>query len=288
MAKARAQSTKKLPRLTDRRRIGKRLRVSPFCLGCSADPRVIPAAFDAGINFFFVSGDLHWPYYEGTRRGLRDLLSRRSVSRDDIIVAGVTYVGASDLSIAPLYELIEAVPKLERIDVTTIGGAYRGDFLARRMSHGGHHAHVGSKALGATFHDREAARLALEHGLVDVGFARYNPVHRGAEEDIFDGLTKPERTQLYLFKTTFGALGSDQMEEIGLDRRHWCPTIPDYYRFALASPAVDGLLVTLDTPKHVRELESALAKGHLDEDELAYMRNLGDVLAGNAEVVKDP
>ena len=69
-----------LPRLTDRLALGESgLRVSPVCLGIVESPEVVPAAFDAGVNFFFVTADLHWPLYERTRRGL-ELLTRPTKS----------------------------------------------------------------------------------------------------------------------------------------------------------------------------------------------------------------
>ncbi len=68
---------KTLPRLNDRYPLGKSgLRVSPVCIGITGTPEIIPTAFDAGINFFFLTADLHWPLYEGLQRGLESLLSR--------------------------------------------------------------------------------------------------------------------------------------------------------------------------------------------------------------------
>src|SRR5205823_1724956 len=66
-----------LPRPTDRLPLGMTgLSVSPFCLGIVESPETIPAAFDAGINLFFLTADLHWPLYEGLRRGLEQLFAR--------------------------------------------------------------------------------------------------------------------------------------------------------------------------------------------------------------------
>jgi hypothetical protein len=65
---------KSLPRFTDRQALGnQRLRVSPFCLGWVRSAETVAAAFEAGINFLFVTTDLHhdavpWP----------NLLSRRN------------------------------------------------------------------------------------------------------------------------------------------------------------------------------------------------------------------
>src|SRR5215469_14434904 len=65
-------SRQMLPRLTDRLVLGDEgLSVSPFCLGMVRSPDAVSAAFDAGINFFFLSADMHWPLYEPLRLGLR-------------------------------------------------------------------------------------------------------------------------------------------------------------------------------------------------------------------------
>ncbi len=57
-----------LPRLTDRVVLGDSLLVSPICLGAVARPDVVLAAWEAGINFFFLTADMHWPMYEPLRR----------------------------------------------------------------------------------------------------------------------------------------------------------------------------------------------------------------------------
>ena len=55
----------RLPQFTDRLALGREgLVVSPFCLGLVRVPETISAAFDAGINFFFLTADMHWPLYE--------------------------------------------------------------------------------------------------------------------------------------------------------------------------------------------------------------------------------
>src|SRR6059058_6236261 len=82
--------TRALPQPAARIPLGKTsLEVSPFCVGIVGDPKTVPAAFDAGINFFFVTADMHWPLYEPTRRGLADLLARGPGTRDRVVVAGV-------------------------------------------------------------------------------------------------------------------------------------------------------------------------------------------------------
>src|SRR5262245_1480387 len=121
------------PRLSDRLPLGPvGLRVSPFCLGMVVERATVPAAFDAGVNFFFVTADMHWPLYENTRRGLVDLLARRSSIRDDMVVAGVCYPTQPEFCSAPFQELVESVPGLKGLDLLVAGGVYGGEFRARR------------------------------------------------------------------------------------------------------------------------------------------------------------
>src|SRR5262249_38914938 len=121
-----------LPRFTDRLVLGGQgLAVSPFCLGMVGVPATVLAAFDAGINFFFITTDMHWPLYEGTRRGMRELLARGPEVRDQIVVAGVCYQTQPDFCIFPFQELVHEIPRLGRLDVLIAGGAYAGEFGTR-------------------------------------------------------------------------------------------------------------------------------------------------------------
>ena len=95
-----------LPALTDRIALGAHHHVSPFCLGMTFEPRMIPACFDAGVNFFFVSCDLHWPLYDGLRRGLEMLLARGGGIRDDIVIATASYISQTAFGGSGFYELL--------------------------------------------------------------------------------------------------------------------------------------------------------------------------------------
>src|SRR5678815_3815985 len=91
------------------------LRVSPVCLGVTKSWRVVPEAFDAGINFFFVRTDLHWPVYQPLRKGLQELLSRGGGVRDEIVVAAASYVATPEFAALPFLELIASVRGLGRV-----------------------------------------------------------------------------------------------------------------------------------------------------------------------------
>ncbi|HTJ40810.1 MAG TPA: hypothetical protein VL463_01905 [Kofleriaceae bacterium] len=103
---------------------------------------------------------------------------------------------------------------------------------------------------------------------------RYNAAHRGAEGEVFPSVTSatPRPGVVAYTATRWGGL---------LDKRlvpphEQVPRGSDCYRFALTHPAVD---VVLCGPKDGHELDEAmhaLDRGPLSEDELAWMRRVGD------------
>ncbi|MGE3809435.1 MAG: hypothetical protein AB7K24_32630 [Gemmataceae bacterium] len=279
------------PSLQDRIPIGSGgLRVSPICLGRVGDPDTVSAAFDAGINFFFVTSDMHWPFYENLRRGLATLLERRPAVRDQIVVGAVNYCTQPEFCSLPFREVLETVPALERIDVLIAGGAYAGEFLDRLPVYQQHRddAYVGARAIGVTCHERSLALQAANHALADIVFLRYNPDHPGARADLFPYLTEPQRVPCFNFTNTHGFLPPQHFDLLGLQERGYRqPRVTDYYRFALSSGKLQGLLVALSTPAEVPALAAALAEGPLaqaEQEQLIEMatlrRRMAPVLPG--------
>jgi hypothetical protein len=271
-----------LPQLRDRLAIGRTgLAVSPVCLGLVRDPDAIEVAFDAGINFFFLSGDLHWPAYDASRRGLAALLARGRSMRDQIVVAAASYVTQREFTRAPFVELLEAMPELQRIDLLVIGGAYHLDFLARRAIYRDflHRNDFGARGLAASFHDRDAAVAAINDEAIDIAFIRYNPAHPGARSDLFPRL-RPSTTRIFNFKSTTGYLAPRTLRALGVPAGHWRPAATDYYRFALSQPAIDGLLCAPSTPREIRALRRALRAPPLTQHEQRYLIELARLSAG--------
>lgn len=282
-----------LPRLTDRLPLGTSgLEVSPFCSGLTFDANTIPAAFEAGINFFFLTADMHWPLYEATRRGLRDLLTSKPAARDSIVVGVAAYVTQPEFCFAPFEEVLGEISPLQRIDLTIAGGSYGHEIPTRIKIYELHRMirHAGARAIGATFHDRKAALSMLEQGTLDIAYVRYNPGHPNARTDLFqhvrsraDGRT----TLLFNFKSTDSWIATEEdYTAIGVEADNWRPHITDYYRFALTEPALDGILCGLPGPHGVRELADALAKGPLDDEDQQYLIDLGELSRRRAEAAK--
>jgi hypothetical protein len=279
-----------LPRLTDRIPLGYAgLEVSPFCLGITEDPATVQAAFEAGINFFFVTADMHWPMYERTRLGLRQLLRDKPDARDRIVVAVVAYVTQREFLWMPFREVLGELPELKQLDVTVAGGSYRHD-IGQRMSIFEQHraqSFLGVRAIGASFHDRLAALAEIERGIFDLAFVRYNPVHPKARSELFERVGPrgaDRRTLIYNFKSTIGYLEQEAYAKLAVPDDYWRPHITDYYRFALTEPAIDGILCSLPTPASVGELADALMRGPLDDDDRQYLLDLGQLALGNARL----
>jgi len=274
-----------LPRPTDRLPLGRSgLTVSPFCLGQVRDPATVFAAFDAGINFFFVTADMHWPLYEPLRRGLIQLLRRGRGIRDRIVIAAVAYATQPEFCWFPFSEVVAAIPGVKRLDVTVAGGAY-GYELHRRLPLYRAHVrskHVGARATGVSFHDRLAARRAVQTSSVDIAFVRYNASHPGARREIYPHLTVRHRTLLYGFTNTFGFVPPRRIRALGLSSDFWQPAITDHYRFALTPPQVNGVLCSPDTPRQLDGLCRAVEQGPLDEEEEQYLVDLAMLHEGRA------
>ncbi|GMU60237.1 MAG: hypothetical protein AMXMBFR34_20000 [Myxococcaceae bacterium] len=273
----------KLPRLTDRLHLGDGLEVSPVCLGQVMDPDVVSAAYEAGINFFFLTADMHWPRYEPLRKGLRALLKKKGV-RDRLVVCATAYVTQPDFCEMPFEEALEALPELGRLDVLSMGGVYPTDFSGRLPVYRRHKEtrFLGTAAIGASFHHRGTARLAMEHTLVDLAFIRFNASHPGAARDLFPFLPPKRTVRVYGFKSMDGYVDPQRLDALGLDPKSWRPRPVDHYRFALSQAGLDGVLVSFSHPKEVRALADALSEGPLDEASQAYLVTLKSADQGAA------
>jgi aryl-alcohol dehydrogenase-like predicted oxidoreductase len=278
---------RQVPRFDDRLPLGPTgLMVSPFCLGMVRSEATISAAFDAGINFFFLTADMHWPLYETSRRGLATLFAARRSVRDEVVVAVASYPTQPEFCAIPFLEVLDAVSQLRRIDVAVMGGVYAADFDTRLPIYTQHRQarHAGISAIGASFHDRHAARAAVAVAAVDIAFVRYNSAHPGARIDLFPAVRQRRTTPVFNFSSTSGFVARRRMTALGLGRDYWHPHITDHYRFALTRPEIDGVLCALGEPSEVTTLARALAKGPLTEEEDRYLMDLSSLAEGRTRL----
>jgi aryl-alcohol dehydrogenase-like predicted oxidoreductase len=250
------------------------LKVSPVCLGMCGHPDVVSAAYEAGVNFFLITADLHWPYYSATRTGVSELLRSRRV-RDDIVVAVVSYLAPAMFQFLQFREVTEAVPGLERVDVLLAGAVSNDEDCFPRIAalEAARDARLHcSRAIGATFHSRSHALTLARAERLDVSFVRSNPLFCEGKRDLFPHLPGSGRTLHYNFKSTMFHVGEEATAK--LPAHLWRPHITDTYRWALSQPNVNGVLAGFESTKEVGQLVDAVERGPLRPDEQHYLEEL--------------
>jgi len=234
--------------------------------GYGVDADDVEYAVDRGVTWL-TWGPRLGSFGEGIRR-----VARRS--RDQITITLQSYTRVASL-LAPL--LGRSLKKL---------GIDHADVLALGWWNEPPPPRILDAALGAL--DRGMARhliISCHHRptfasfIADPRYAaimvRYNAAHPGAEKDIFpllDGRAVHERPGVISYTATrWGKLLDPKLTPPG----ERTPRASDCYRFALSNPHVD---VTLTGPKDRAQLDEALTaldRGPMSDDELAWMRRVG-------------
>lgn len=112
----------------------------------------------------------------------------------------------------------------------------------------------------------------------DVLHFRYNAVHTGAERDIFPRLPDAAaRPGLVSYTATnWGQL----LDPKKIARGERVPTAADAYRFVLTRPEVDLCLTGPASAVQMDQALEALDRGPMSEEELAWMRRVGQAIYG--------
>jgi aryl-alcohol dehydrogenase-like predicted oxidoreductase len=126
------------------------------------------------------------------------------------------------------------------------------------------------RAIGVSIHDRQRAAELARATSLDLLMIRYNAAHPGAEVDIFPKLPEGRHAVVAYTATCWRRL---LKRPKGWEGR--VPTAADCYRFCLSSPHVDVVLTGPKTIGQLRENLTALERGPLDPDEMAWMRAFG-------------
>ena len=245
-----------------------------FRLGLSATYRpsreAIHKAIDEGVNFFFCYG-----FDSNVTKTLRDLPKSK---RDSFVIA----TGAYNLIIGHLNIRRTLEKRLRQlgtdyIDTFLFLGVNKEKQFPEKVREEMYRLREEGKirAVGMSCHDRKfAGRLAAE-GALDALMVRYNAAHRGAEQDIFP----------YLHLNDPGLISYTATRWSYLIRRHkgWpkdrpIPTAGMCYRFVLSNPNVDVCLTAPSNEKHFSENLAAVRQGPLSSDEMAFMREYGDLV----------
>ncbi len=96
--------------------------------------------------------------------------------------------------------------------------------------------------------------------------------------------TIPSREDILgIFRDAQSPLDAEALARaLKVDPQLWYPDAPDYYRYALSRPQMDGLLFTARSHRELVELDAALGRGGLTPDEEIHLEELA-VISGKAD-----
>jgi len=134
--------------------------------------------------------------------------------------------------------------------------------------------------IGISGHRRTMFPEILDDERYAIWHLRYNAVHRGAEREIFPRLEEvphERRPGVVTFTTTrWGHLCDPRRTPPG----ERTPTGTDCYRFSLSDPRVDIAMAGPGSAEEMRQALAALELGPMNDEELAWMRRVGDHIYG--------
>ncbi|MAE93616.1 MAG: hypothetical protein CL910_03050 [Deltaproteobacteria bacterium] len=252
------------------------LSVSKLGLGSSfrAPVSAYREAFERGVNYFYWGSVRR----SAMKRALREISGDQ---RDELVVVLQSYSRVGRL----LGVFVERGLRdlgIERAEVLLLG--WHNKAPSRRVLDAAlelkEKGRIGCIALST--HHRRLLPTLLDDDRYSIWHLRYNAVHRGAEREVFPSLEGREpagRPGVVSYTATrWGNLCDPRKTPPG----ERTPSGTDCYRFALSNPSVDLCLSGPDDAEQMKQALEALEAGPMGEDELAWMRRVGDHIYANA------
>ncbi|NQU11629.1 aldo/keto reductase [bacterium] len=226
-------------------------------------------AFERGANYFY------WGSVRraGMAEAIRQLAPQR---RDRLVVVVQSYSRRGTLLRWTVKSALRRL-RLEQADVLLLG--WHNQFPPERLLAGALRLREQGlvRCLGVSCHHRPLFRRYLADARFDLIMVRYNAAHRGAEQEVFDHLPVDPvaRPGVVTYTTTrWGMILDPQFTPA----RMRTPTATDCYRFALSQPRVDVCLSGPSSLEQMRSNLQVLERGPMNEEELAWMRAVGDAV----------
>jgi predicted aldo/keto reductase-like oxidoreductase len=209
----------------------------------------VALAVERGVNF------LNWCGYDD---GIAQAVRRKLIEREGVAIA--MQLDARD-AVSAQRELEDVFRTLgtRHIDVVTFYYVERKreweqissrDGALQVLEEAKKQGRVG--LIGITTHQRKLAAEVAEEKKLDLLMVRYNASHRGAEQDVFPITERLGMPVVVYTAQRWGALTRPTRDD---PPDHTPPTATEWYRFALAHPAVS---VVLMAPNGRSELEENL------------------------------
>ncbi|HLK66283.1 MAG TPA: hypothetical protein VKU19_22770 [Bryobacteraceae bacterium] len=244
------------------------LRVGPLGVAASygVPAAAVERAFDRGVNY------LYWGSMR--RAAFGEAIRHLAPQRDRLVVVLQSYSRVGGLVGWSIERALRSL-RLDYADVLLLG--IWGKPVSGRILEACQKARQRGLVhfLGVSTHNRSLVpHFAAQF---DVVHFRYNAAHPGAEMDIFPHLPAKNRAGTVSFTaTSWGQL----LKGGKLPAGERVPTASDCYRFALTRPEVD---VCLTGPANAAQMDEALKtleRGPMNEEELAWMRRVGQAVRG--------
>jgi aryl-alcohol dehydrogenase-like predicted oxidoreductase len=236
-----------------------------------APASAVEQAFEHGVNYF---------YWGSLRRGgFGNGLSALAGRRDRFMLVTQSYSRLASL-IGPSLERALRTLRFDYTDALLLGlwnGAPPPRILdaCHRLRERGLVRYV-----AVSTHNRSLIARMASDPQFDIFHVRYNAVHRGAEREVFPQLISHDPPGLVSFTATSWRQLLDRKRVPSGEK---IPSAADCYRFVLTQPAVN---VCMTGPANAAQLDDALEafrRGPMAEDELAWMRRVGDAIYKKAK-----
>ena len=227
----------------------------------------VERAFEQGVNY------LYWGTFRrgGFGQALRNLRSKR----DRMVLVLQSYSRVAAL-LRPSVEIALRKVGFEYADALLLGlwgskPPRRILDACRKLQDRGLVRHI-----ACSTHNRPlVVELAADPG-IGIVHLRYNAVHKGAEREIFPKLPgNGANPGIVAFTATSWR---QLLNSRKIPKGERVPTAADCYRFVLSNPSVDVCMTGPADEAQAAEAVCAAELGPMSEDELRWMRRVGDYI----------
>jgi aryl-alcohol dehydrogenase-like predicted oxidoreductase len=240
--------------------------------GYGAPTEAFEEAFEQGCNYFY------WGSFRRSNMGdaIKNIAS--GGGRDKLVVVVQVYNRVASMMAASVERALRKA-KLDYADVLLLGWhnslPSKGIIdAAQKLKDSGK-----VKLLAMSGHNRPAFPIVAREaeGIFDIFHIRYNAAHRGAEEDVYPKLPESGRPGIVTYTAT---CWSKLLKPANTPQGEKTPGAADCYRYVMSNPDVDVCMTGPKNREQMQEALKVLELGPLSEEEIEWMRKVGDRVRG--------